>query len=134
LTSAQHKRRLERIISEWRARLKIEHIDIDLTLGEDPDNPDALASVEPSDLYDYAQIRFRSDWQNHDLDELNRIVVHELLHIMFRDLGVAIRSIGITGALSMDVRAIWYDRCHDAEEGVIDRLANRLVELAGVVE
>ena len=133
-TPKQHQARLARIISTWKARLALSHVVIDVIWEEDPENPDALASVDCSDLYDHAELRFRSDWTEHDLEMLNRIVVHELLHIMFRDYGQAVRSVNVTGSLSMDVRMLWHDRCHDAEEGLIDRLANRYVDLAGVVE
>lgn len=133
MTPAQKKKQLVRIISTWADRLKMHAWELDVEWGEDPDDEDALASVSPSDLYDYARLRFRSDWPTHGVDALNRIVVHELLHVLFRDYGNAIRSIGIVG-LSGDARAIWHDRCHDSEEGVIDRLANRFVEIGGVVE
>ncbi len=134
MTPAQQKKQLARIITEWRSRLALDHVTIDVIWSEEPENPEALASVDVSDLYDQAELRFRTDWSDHDIQMLNRIVVHELLHIMFRDMGQAIRSVNVTGALSYDVKAIWHDRCHDAEEGLIDRLANRYVDLGGVVE
>lgn len=126
--------RLGRIISTWQNRLKLNHIKIDVDLAVQPDNPDALAAVSPSDFYDQAYMAFRGDWAQHDLFTLNRIVVHELLHIMFRDYGNAVRSIGQGGILSHQVQVLWHDRCNDAEEGLIDRLAHRLVELGGVVK
>lgn len=126
---------LRRIVRTWQKRLKLEHFEIEVSLDEEPENPEALASCEPSDLYDYAQLRFRSDWPTHSLDYLNRIVVHELVHVMFRDYGQAIRSVGFaSGGISPDVRSMWHDRCHDAEEAIVDRVANRLVELGGIVE
>jgi hypothetical protein len=134
VTAKQRQARLERIIKEWTRRLVLEHVDIQVLWDEVPENPDALASVEVSDLYDHAEIRFGPDWPDHDVQMLNRIVVHELLHILFRDFGTAIRSVEMTGALSSDVRLIWHDRCHDAEEGLIDRLANRFVSLGELVE
>jgi hypothetical protein len=134
VTPAQQKRQLSRIVSTWRNRLALDHVVLEIEWGVDPDEPDALASVLPSDLYDHAILRFRDDWHEHELEMLNRIVVHELLHIMFRDFGNAIRSINVTGALSTDLRLLWHDRCMDAEEGLVDRLANRYVELGGIVE
>lgn len=134
LTPAQHKRRLIRIVTIWRERLQMEHVVMEIEWGVEPEDPDALASVLPSDLYDHAILRFRSDWREHDLEMLNRIIVHELLHILFRDYGNAVRSIAVTGAISTDLKLFWHDRCMDAEEGLVDRLANRFVELAGMVE
>lgn len=134
MTPAQQKKQLTRIITTWRSRLALDHIVMDIEWGAEPDDPDALASVLPSDLYDHATLRFRDDWSEHDLEMLNRIVVHELLHILFRDFGNAVRSISVTGAISTDLRLLWHDRCMDAEEGLVDRLANRFVELGGIVE
>lgn len=124
---------LTRIVRTWQARLKLEHIHIQLEFT-DPDNPEALASVTNSDLYDMATMNFREDWRDNDLFQLNRIVVHELLHIMFRDFGNAIRTVTSAGILSHQTELLWYDRCNDAEEQLIDRLAWRLVELAGPVK
>lgn len=124
---------LNRIITTWQKRLKIEHIALKIDLSQEPDNPDALAAVIPSELYDYAELIFRGDWSEHSPFELNRIVVHELLHVMFRDFGQAMRSIGQAGILSHQTQLMWHDRCSDSEEALIDRLAHRLVELGGVV-
>lgn len=134
LTRAQEKKRLIRIIGTWRARLSMDHVVLDLEWNVEPEDPDALASVLPSDLYDHAILRFRDDWHEHSMEMLNRIIVHELLHILFRDYGNAVRSINVTGAISTDLRLFWHDRCMDAEEGLVDRLANRFVELGGIVE
>ena len=134
MTKAQQKKRLIRVISTWRARLSLEHIVMEIEWDVEPEEPEALASVLPSDLYDHAILRFRDDWHEHDMEMLNRIVVHELLHILFRDFGNAIRSINVTGAISTDLKLMWHDRCIDAEEGLVDRLANRFVELGGIVE
>lgn len=134
MTPAQQKKQLVRIINTWIKRLCLDHINFDLELGEQPEDPDALASVYPHELYDHAIMRFRYDWTEHDLDTLNRIVVHELMHVMFRDYSNAARSIVVTGSISSDLRTMWHDRCHDAEEGLVDRLAQRFVDLAGVVE
>lgn len=124
---------LRRIVKTWQKRLKLEHIALDISIEDGPDNPDALASVSPDSLYDMAELRFRGDWASHDLFMLNRLVVHELLHIMFRDYTNAIRSVGEAGILSHQTQVLWYDRCNDAEEAVIDRLAHRLVEVGGAV-
>ena len=137
MTPAQLKKqrqRLARIIAAWAGRLRLDAWDLEVLWDEEPEDPEALASVSPSDLYDQAQLRFRRDWMTHSNHELNRIVVHELMHVLFRDLGNAARSIHVTGCTTADARALWHDRCNDAEEGLIDRLANRFVELAGEVE
>jgi len=134
VTQAQHKARIRRIIKVWRSRLMLDHIILDIEWDEEPENPDAVASVYCSDLYDQATLRFSAQLIDYNNDELNRVIVHELMHIMFRDYGMAVRSIEVTGSIASDVRMLWHDRCHDAEEAVVDRLANRFVDLGGVVE
>lgn len=134
MTQAQHKARIRRVIKAWRSRLMLDHVTLDIEWDEEPENPDAVASVSCSELYDHATLRFSAVLLDYTTDELNRVIVHELMHIMLRDYGQAIRSIDAVGALSNDVRYLWHDRCHDAEEAVVDRLANRFVDLAGAVE
>lgn len=134
MTPAQQRRKLKRIIAEWCDRLSLNHYIIEVAWDEEPDDEEALASVSVSDLYDHATLRFASGWWDYDDRMVNRIVVHELVHIMFRDFGQAVRSVSYTGALSGDVVRLWHDRCHDTEEALVDRLANRLVDLGGIVE
>ena len=134
MTPAQHKAQLRRVVKEWMQRLALTHIELQVEWDEEPEDPDAYASIHVSEYYDHAILRFADGWQEFEPFMLNRIVVHELLHIMFHEYGKAVRSIETTGALSLDLRTLWHDRCQDAEEGIIDRLANRFVELGGVVE
>jgi hypothetical protein len=133
-TPAQQKNQIRRIVKEWAGRLALGHYEISVEWDEEPDNEDAYASVEVSELYDQATIRFRKDFPEHDIFLKNRIVAHELIHILFHRYGMAVRSIGVTGCLSADARALWHDRCHDEEEATIDRIANRMVEIGGCVE
>jgi hypothetical protein len=123
-----------RVIREWRDRLGLWAWKIDVEWGVEPEDDAALASVGVSNLYDQATIRFSEGWEEMDAEEFNRVIVHELLHIMFRDYGQAVRSIDVTGELSPNTKVLWHDRCHDAEEGLIDRLAWRFVEGMGAVE
>jgi hypothetical protein len=59
---------------------------------------------------------------------VHRIVVHELLHLLVRDLDEVIDS--LDGQLHRDAFTVTENRyCHEIE-GLIDRLSYRLVELA----
>lgn len=129
-----NQRHIERMLRTWKNRLALDAWRIDVVWDEEPDDEDAYASIECSDIYDEARLRFRNDFNSHDLFTKNRIIVHELMHIHFRTYGNAVRSIAITGNITGDARALWYDRCRDEEEGVVDRLANRFVELGGEVK
>lgn len=124
---------LQRVIKTWQKRLKLEHVLLDVDLTSEPDNEDALASVSPHEMYDRARMNFEGSWPNWTPFETNRIVVHELLHIMFRDYNNAVTGIGQAGVLSFQVQALWNESCNNAEEALIDRLAHRLVETGGVV-
>jgi hypothetical protein len=125
---------LRRIIRTWQKRLKMEHIIIEVDLDIEPQNENALASVAPHEMYDRANMNFEGSWVNWTPFELNRVVVHELLHILFRDYNNAVTGIGQAGILSHQVQSLWNDTCNNAEEALIDRLAHRLVELGGVVQ
>jgi hypothetical protein len=124
---------LIRVIKTWKKRLALDHIDIDVDLVKAPENEEALASVSPHQMYDQAVMQFSGKWPEWNDFEVNRVVVHELLHILFRDYNNAVGSISQAGVLSYQVQALWNDRLEDAEEALIDRIAHRLVEVGGVV-
>ena len=134
MTPAQHRAQLKRVIKTWKKRLQLDHYTITIEWDELPEDPDAAATISISEYYDFAEMKFAEGWTLHGIEELNRIVVHELMHILLHEYGVAARSIFVTGAISTDLRLLWSDRMNDAEEAVVDRLACRFVELAGVVK
>lgn len=134
MTPAQQKAQLRRVIRNWMTRLNLDHWHIDIHWDDPPEDEDALASITIDDYYDHAFLRFRDDWYAWDIELLNRVVVHELLHVHIHPLGRATRSITITGCLGSDARILWFDRCNDAEEAVVDRLARCFVGTGGVVE
>lgn len=125
---------LRRCVKTWQKRLALDHFALEIELDEPPEEADSLASMSISDQYDIAYIRFRGDWPEHDVEMLNRLVVHELLHIVFRDIDSSVHSLLCSGFMGRDAQHLWADRFNHAEEGAIDRLAWRFVELAGVVE
>lgn len=122
-----------RAIRVWSKRLKIQHVKVVLNFDEAPEDEDAIASVNPSSMYDYAMIRLSEDfWEEEELFEVNRVLVHELMHVMFRDTDtifeLALRQ------QSYDARGILQNQWTHATEAIVDRLAHRLVEGFGVVK
>lgn len=115
------------VVRKWKKNLQLDHWLIEI-VDEEPDNPDALASVMPAESYDRASLRFSSTWVDWPAPFLERVVVHELLHIVFRDLVEAEQS--IYDALSHDARVLYSRRLDHELEGVIDRLAERFVEVS----
>lgn len=115
------------MVTKWKKNLRLDHWLIEI-VDEEPDNPDALASVMPAESYDRATIRFSSSWASWPTAFAERVVVHELLHIVFRDLVEAEQS--IYDALSHDARVLYSRRLDHELEGVIDRLAARFVEVS----
>lgn len=115
------------LIVQWKKRLGLDHWLIEIS-EETPENPDALASVSPAESYDRATIRFAPEWPEWPQQFAERVIVHELLHIVFRDLVEAEQS--IYDALSHDARVLYSRRLEHELEGVIDRLAERYVEVS----
>ena len=114
-------------ITKWKKNLRLDHWLIEV-VDEEPDNPDALASVMPAESYDRATLRFASSWPDWPPSFAERVVVHDLLHIVFRDLVEAEQT--IYDALSHDARVLYSRRLDHELEGVIDRLAERFVEVS----
>lgn len=120
-------------IKVWKKRLKLQHINLELNFDEPPEDEDAIASVNPSPMYDWAMIRFAEGfWEEEELFEVNRVLVHELMHVILRDTEVifelALRQ------QSYDARGILQNQWTHATESLVDRLAHRLVEGFGVVK
>lgn len=126
------KKQLERMTRIWQTRLGLQAWDVRLSFAptafarcED----DADATTWRQNDYDRALIFPHSDWASWDDDRLNRLIVHELLHLVTRDLDRVIAS--VEEQIHADAWRM-IDKRYDHEiEGVVDRLANRFVDLAG---
>lgn len=82
--------------------------------------------------YHRSHVRLAPKWADCAPDELEDSLVHELLHLVFRDMQhVAVEQSPSCGDSSdATIRAAW----NHAEESAIDRLAGMLVPLAPVLE
>ena len=115
------------MVRKWKKNLRLDHWLIEIS-PDPPYNDDALASVEPAESYDRATLRFSPGWEAWPDAFAERVIVHELLHIVFRDLVEAEQT--IYDALSHDARVLYSRRLEHELEGVIDRLAERFVEVS----
>lgn len=122
------KNRLERIVTDWQYRLGLERWVITIQWDVRPENDGALAEVKPHDTYDRAALRFWPDYPQWSEEWAAKIVVHELLHILHRDIDRAVDA-----AIS-DLPAGAFGqadaRYEAALETFIDRIALRIHEIA----
>lgn len=125
------ERVLRRILAGWQKRLRLEHWDVKLDL-ETFANPGCYATVWAADDYDTATVKVDAEWRGWSTELANQTVVHELLHIVFRDVDEAVCA--GRQRLSDDAAAVVKYGYEHALEGTADRLAHRLVELGGCVE
>lgn len=122
---------LERVLATWVGRLRLSHWDIAIDWKKSAED-DNLAEHHTSDTYDISTIRvalgsFR-DW---GAEETNRTIVHELVHILLRDLDVAVRS--VEQPLRAGLFDLFLNRFEHETEGAVERIARALIDLGGIV-
>jgi hypothetical protein len=109
----------------WKSRLDhlgLGHWDLTVRVVEElVDNPDAWATCEPHEMYDSAIIEFVHDIPDEQLD---RVIVHELLHIFYRDFWRVIEL--PTFEVSKGEGALLRSQLRHELEGVVDRMARCL--------
>lgn len=124
------KGQLERIVRTWQGRLGLERWDLEVDFKE-PSKEDSDASTWRSNDYDRATLRFADGWPKWSVQFANRIAVHELLHLVTRELDRVVED--VTDQMHREA-ATQIDRRYLHEiEGLVDRLAYRLVEMGGCV-
>lgn len=123
------QRDVVRAIRIWAKRLGLLHWNISVDFGR-PASDGADASTWRSDTYDNAVIYLEPEWRDWPLELLNRLVVHELLHLQTRDLDALVDDAReqLPRAASRQVEARY---THEIE-GLVDRLACHIVGVGGV--
>lgn len=118
----------------WGKRLSalgVAHFDIvRVTVGtQSPSgNPDAKASVQVHDLYDNCSFFFDADeLEEMEEDELDMTIIHEWMHVAFRDLEAAIAM--CEDWLPERTYSDYEDRLNHEREGLIDRLSKAMYQL-----
>lgn len=127
-------RQLGRRVEYWQRKLHdlgLQNWDLNVSVVDEPEGrPGSHASVTVSQHYDSAWIEFEADSLT-ELDQRNidKIIVHELLHIIFRDYEAVIEEVSTD--LGMAQRMAWNNLREHEMEGVIERLARTIVTLHG---
>lgn len=124
------QRELEAFVRLWQRRLGLERWELKIEWDK-PAGDDFAAQIFCSMSYDSARIRFESEWSKWTRDEAQKIVVHELLHALHRDVDTAVES--IDGQIHRDAQTVFDRQYKHALEGMIERLALRIVEVAADV-
>ena len=122
---------LELAVEWWRRRLGLERWAIRVEWEPDDDGDDERrphASTWRARDYDEARIRFNlAEYRGWDRRRGNVLVVHELLHLVTRDVE---HVLDLTdGQIHRDSHELLVRAHRHAVEGAVDRLAYRLVEL-----
>lgn len=121
---------LERYVRTWQRRLGLDEWRIEINLdGDVPEHNDekAEASAIRSQVFDDAEVRFHPDWRMWSPYKLETVVVHELLHLVIRDLELIVDD--VDGLLHRDVHDVIREGYRRHVEQAVDRLAHRLVRL-----
>jgi hypothetical protein len=107
-------------IGHWRIK------DVEI-VDEVDGQPDGKAGVWTSDYYDSCSFQFcRDDLPEGINREVDETIVHELLHVAWRDLAQASKI--PSGSMSRDVAWELESRVEHETEGIIERLARLIVE------
>lgn len=121
---------MERCVRVWQGRLGLSAWDVRVDWDE-PASEEANATMQYLHDYDRSTVRFGEDVLGWERVFLNRIVVHELLHLHLRDVDRVVAD--LDGLLHRDVQDQVSKRYEHELEGLVDRLACRLVEIGGCV-
>lgn len=128
------RNQLEAIVAEWIPRLGLERWEIKIAWEgweDEAEHRDAHAFVWRARDYDQARLYLNpTDSKKWSLVEAHVIIVHELLHLATREVEFVLDM--VDGYLHRDVDQAVARAHRHAVEGVVDRLAYRLVELVGI--
>lgn len=121
------ERQLINIGKQWQQRL-LPHWEIEWSVR--PIDDDSNAICRWSTNYNEADIHLKPGIDALGVVEVHRIVVHELLHCVLRDL---LMSASQTGpVMNSDHRSAYEQRLDHEQEQAIETLAHVLVALSGV--
>lgn len=128
-----HKQLTKRV-EDWQERLgslgvghfRISEIEIteDITKGA----ASGTAAVTMSDAYDTCSFSFKGSWlEDATEQEIDETIIHEWLHVCFRDL---MAVIGRVDNWMIPIAFTDFDKAIDHEaEGIIDRMSRSLYEM-----
>jgi hypothetical protein len=121
------RRYIDTLVEDWAVRLNLQHWDIKVMWDEPADQKIDTANIIRD--YDYAKIHLAGNWPTWSKDIAQRTIVHELMHLVTRDLEQVCADMEeVLGRLAWAV----FEKRHNHElEAVVDRMATVLVFLGG---
>lgn len=129
---------IEYILSVWQSRLNLTHWTIKVDWATPPERPDGAdegdmlwADVVWGNSSDDATIRFHESYLGWDRKQMNETVVHELIHLVNRDLQEGVES--AEDVMPTSAFKVFRNRFEHEIEGVIERTAKLFVTLGGEV-
>lgn len=128
------ERQLQKRVDYWAKRLRplgLGHWDFNVNVvgEEDMDRTNSDAEVTPSTQYDSARIEFKdSSYILMDQDTLDWTIIHELLHVVFRDYDSIVHL--VTQELGATAKELAEHQIEHEMEGVIERLARTIFILS----
>ena len=126
--SALRLAQIQERVDFWKGVLQLKHVRVDIEY-EEADEHDAYATCYPHPHFDSMRIMFRSNlFQPNTTRTVDEVVVHELLHFMFRDYDAAARSPDLN-VFGTHVEDLYHERLLHEEESLVDKLAMLIVSL-----
>jgi hypothetical protein len=120
---------IEGLVRAWAPRLGLSHWEIEIAWDETL-LPSEMANVVTESAYDGAFVTFNTDLvENRDAEYVEATVVHELVHIVMRDLDATLPP--VLDLVPKGAAALARARYEHEIEGVVDRMAGVLVALSG---
>lgn len=121
---------LEHMVAVWQERMHLTHWTIEFD-WINPAEEQNHAEVSRNNPYDSARLRFNAGYSEWSRFFANHTVVHELMHLVTRDLEEAANA--LEDHVPAKVHALFDAHVTYELEGVVDRTAQIIVELAGPV-
>lgn len=136
------KRQIELCVRKWQRRLHLEDLEIEVDFDTPADEEGAVAIVDKSWDYAAARIRFAPTWPKWTPERvysddsgivrsLDRLVVHELLHLVTKELDWSTTQKLLDGHLHRDVEELAEAAYGHALEGAVEAIARALAEAYG---
>ena len=115
------KREVIKLVEAYQARLMLTHWKVEVEFDVELESKTADAMVVWDWSYDNAVVQLKEGWRDWSDDEAAKVIAHELLHLVLRDLEVSVAD--SCDYLPDDEKRHVRDRFQHEIEGVVDRLA-----------
>lgn len=121
------ERRVTDFLDKWQPILRIKHWEIEIHWGTQPSDG-CDASIWLSKQYPSAKLFLADDWKDWDEVRFTRTLIHELLHIVMRDMDFVIVHL-LEDQLHRDVDSLIRKAFLQAEESTIEVLSRAFTQL-----